>query len=645
MTIQPSDKEVHPNGESSASATPSTPALPQTAGLQTTNLQAPDSDSQDAGQTATTSTDLAKISSKIKSQKTSLQQAAAQHRTPKEAILPQTAASEATFPSPVLPKPVPPSAPSKVSLLETSLPAPLSSPLPPPLPSEPVELASGKTDPASAFSQNTRVAYRDTPSSAIAPFGQLTKKGASTRSQLPVPPSSAPGVVKRPKFKLPKFVKGAVWAALFGSTAFVAAGLGVIAVLTFPLPRQVSGETVAPPLADLWRSGFRYQVSRPVNILVMGLDEAHDVPGAQPGDLVGRTDTMLLARVDPEEKAVNVMSIPRDTRVEIPGYGIEKINQANFEGGAELAAQTVMHNFSDVDIDRYVRVSTGAFREIVDLVGGVEVLVPKAMQYEDKTQGLVIDLQPGLQNLSGEEAEQFARFRQDSYGDIGRVQRQQVLLKALRQRMMTPTVLPKLPQIVRVLQAHIDTNLSVEEMLALAGFGLNLDSKDLHMVMLPGRFSDPEEYSASYWLADPSASNDLMRTYFDAQPGELVASSNGINYYEPPSDWALSELKIAVQNATDDQYASSSMAEYLRDQGFYNVYVVRDWADVNRKTSVVAQRGDLGSARSLQSSLDIGQVVSDSTGDIDSDLTVRVGEDWLMQVDPTWQRLPYDGPR
>ena len=66
---------------------------------------------------------------------------------------------------------------------------------------------------------------------------------------------------------------------------------------------------------------------------------------------------------------------------------------------------------------------------------------------------------------------------------------------------------------------------------------------------------------------------------------------------------------------------------------------------MNRKTSVVAQRGDLGSARSLQSSLDIGQVVSDSTGDIDSDLTVRVGEDWLMQVDPTWQRLPYDGPR
>lgn len=444
---------------------------------------------------------------------------------------------------------------------------------------------------------------------------------------------------------LPKFVKGTVWAAIFGATALTTAGLGAIAILSFPLPKQVTGETVAPPITDLWRTGFRYQVSRPVNILVMGLDEARDVEGATPDDLVGRTDTMLLVRVDPEGEVVNVMSIPRDTRVEIPGYGIEKINQANFEGGAELAAQTVMHNFDNVKIDRFVRVSTNAFKEIVDLVGGVEVLVPKEMQYEDKTQGLVIDLKPGLQNLDGDEAEQFARFRQDSYGDIGRVQRQQILLKALRKRMTNPLVLAKLPQIVKVLQDHIDTNLSAEEMLALAGFGLKLDSKDIHMVMLPGEFSDPEEYGGSYWLADRSASSDLMTTYFDARPAELVADINGVNYYEPPSDWAVTGLSIAIQNATEDQYASFSMAEYLRDQGFYNVYIVRDWADVNRGTSVVAQRGDVGSARAVQSTLALGQVVSDSTGDIDSDITIRVGEDWLMEVDPTWERLPYDGPR
>ncbi|MEO0770052.1 MAG: LCP family protein [Cyanobacteria bacterium J06649_4] len=476
--------------------------------------------------------------------------------------------------------------------------------------------------------------------------------GSQTSITSKTPGSSALVPTQKPednpsasRWRLPALIKNTVLSVVFGATALTAAGLGAVAVLTFPLPSSLTGETVAPPLTNLLRNGFQYQVSRPVNILVMGLDEARDVEGAEPGDLVGRTDTMLLVRVDPEEGVVNVMSIPRDTRVEIPGYGMDKINQANFEGGAELAAQTVMHNFNNVEIDRYVRVSTLAFTEIVDSVGGVEVLVPKAMQYEDKTQGLVIDLEPGLQTLNGNEAEQFARFRQDSYGDIGRVQRQQILLKALRKRIANPAVLPKLPQIVRILQQRIDTNLSAEELLALAGFGLNLDSKDLHMVMLPGDFSDPKEYGASYWLADYSASSDIMRTYFNATSAEFVSDASGINYYEPPSDWAVNNLRIAIQNATDDQYASYSMAEYLREQGFSNVYVGRDWSDVNRKTSVVAQRGDVGSARSILSNIGIGQVVSDSTGDIESDITIRVGEDWLSKIDPDWQRLPYDGPR
>ena len=491
-------------------------------------------------------------------------------------------------------------------------------------------------------SKKTPIALSAKSADAKSKSGQTALK--SSTAIVPTQRSSAKRWAKR--WEVRKVLRSIFLSAAFGATAVAASGLGAIAVLTFPLPRQISGETVAPPLSDLWRTGFRYQVSRPVNVLIMGLDEARDVEGAGPDDLVGRTDTMLLVRVDPEEKVVNVMSIPRDTRVDIPGYGIEKINQANFEGGAELAAQTVTHNFDNVEIDRYVRVSTTAFKEIVDLVGGIEVLVPSVMEYEDKTQGLVIDLQPGLQTLNGDEAEQFARFRQDSYGDIGRVQRQQILLKALRQRMTNPTVLTKLPQIIRVLQQRIDTNLTVEELLALAGFGMDLDTEDLHMVMLPGRFSDPEEYRASYWLADTTASSDIMRTYFHTEPVELVADESfGVNYYEPPSDRAVSGLKIAIQNATEDSYASSSMADYLREQGFYNVYIVRNWSDVNRKTAVVAQRGDLGSANAIKDVLDLGQIVSDSTGDIDSDITIRVGEDWLKLVDPEWTRLPYDGPR
>jgi LCP family protein required for cell wall assembly len=276
----------------------------------------------------------------------------------------------------------------------------------------------------------------------------------------------------------------------------------------------LGGDTNRPAsLGDLWQAGFRYQVSRPVNILVMGID---DVPDALPNSdaiFAGRTDTLLLVRVDADAGTLNVMSIPRDTRVQIPGFGMDKINQANVLGGPELVAQTLGYNLGNIQIDRYVRINTTAFREMVDLVGGIEVNVPTRMEYTDRTQELYIDLYPGWQTLNGDQAEQFARFRQDS-GDIGRVQRQQMLLKALRERLTNPMVIPKLPQAIRVLQRYVDTNLTLEEMLAIANFGLEIESDQLQMVMLPGRFSTPAEFNASYWLPNWEASSTIMQNFF-----------------------------------------------------------------------------------------------------------------------------------
>ncbi|MEM8612868.1 MAG: LCP family protein, partial [Cyanobacteria bacterium P01_H01_bin.105] len=393
---------------------------------------------------------------------------------------------------------------------------------------------------------------------------------------------------KRRSF-LGKMLRVVAWTGIFGTTAVVSAAAGAAFILTVPLPKSLGKATANPPLSDLWQSGFRYQVSRPVTLLLMGLDEATDIDGATPTDLVGRTDTMLLVRVNPETDSINIMSIPRDTRVEIPGYGIDKINQANVEGGAELAAQTVSYNFNQIEIDRYVRVSTAAFREIVDLVGGVEVFVPKPMQYEDKTQGLVIDLDSGWQTLNGDEAEQFARFRQDNLGDIGRVQRQQILLKALRDRMINPKVITQLPQIVRILQSHIDTNLSTEEILALAGFGLQLEKEALNMVMLPGRFSSPTEYRASYWVADANGTNEVMQKFFDTEPDTALLAN------DTPRR-SISRLRIAVQNASRDPYLGQTVVDHLRNEGFRNVYLIQDWPDFHHQTAVIAQRGDLDGA-------------------------------------------------
>jgi LCP family protein required for cell wall assembly len=433
---------------------------------------------------------------------------------------------------------------------------------------------------------------------------------------------SAPHTRGQNPFK--RTLNALMWSGIFMGTAAVSAIVGATVALTVPLP-EFMGRTPAPSLniADLWKSGFRYQVTRPVNILVMGIDEVPGVSDNSPEIFSGRTDTLLLVRLDPQSGHVNVMSIPRDTRVQIPGYGMDKINQANVEGGPELVAQTVAYNMGNIEIDRYVRVHTGAFREMVDLVGGIEVYVPKRMEYTDQTQGLYIDLYPGWQTLDGDQAEQFARFRKDANADIGRVQRQQMLLKAFRERLTNPTVIPKLPQAIRVLQRYVDTNLTLEEMLALANFGLEIEPDDLHMVMLPGRFSGPSEYVASYWLPNWEASAQIFQDFFQAD-SVAVYADNDVRY--------ISDLRIAVQNASGEPNLGASVVRFLRDNDFNNVYLVADWPTEIRTTEVIAQRGDLQSANMVESILGTGQVVSDSTGDLNSDITIRIGEDWVDQT-------------
>jgi hypothetical protein len=235
---------------------------------------------------------------------------------------------------------------------------------------------------------------------------------------------------------------------------------------------------------------------------------------------------------------------------------------------------------------------------------------------------LHIDLEQGWQTLNGNQAEGFARFRADGNGDIGRVQRQQTLIRALRERLTSPSVLPHLPQAIELMQKYVDTNLSLEEMLALVSFGLNLDREDFHMVMLPGRFSMPDEYVASYWLLDEAGRDQVMENYFEMPMVGMMQDRQ-----------SLRQMRIAVQNASGEPEVGHRVATYLQAEGFDNVYVIEDWSDEQRQTQIIAQRGDLDSAQRLETVLGLGEVVAASTGDLDSDLTLRVGEDWLDRID------------
>lgn len=257
-----------------------------------------------------------------------------------------------------------------------------------------------------------------------------------------------------------------------------------------------------------------YQLTRPVNILILGIDRQLGINPDSPAVLQGRSDTILLIQFNPQTKKINLLSIPRDSQVTLAGIGITKINEANVVGGVALTKQVVSEVLNGVKIDGYVRVNTDAFRELVDLLDGVDLSINQPMVYQDKTQKLTINLAPGWQTLNGEQAQQFARFRHDGLGDIGRVKRQQILLKALLDRALSSNIIPEIPRLIRLLEKYVDTDLDFPEMMTLANFSIARAPADFHTVILPGTDNNDSDDIASYWLINQQESREIIDKYF-----------------------------------------------------------------------------------------------------------------------------------
>ena len=228
-------------------------------------------------------------------------------------------------------------------------------------------------------------------------------------------------------------------------------------------------------------------------ILVMGVDVREDD--------VGRSDTLMVATVDPHTDQATLLSIPRDTRVRIYGYGYDKINAAYAFGGEPLTEKTV-ENFLGIDIDHYVIVNVHSFVKIIDAIGGVDIYVPKRMYYEDPWDddgGLLIDLYPGQQHMDGKTAVTYVRYR-DEEGDIGRVKRQQQFMEACLDKVTSPEIITHIPEIIREVMYAVETDMSFRELLELAGTLKAAQSNGLVTDMVPGYPLYIDDIS--YWIPD-----------------------------------------------------------------------------------------------------------------------------------------------
>lgn len=258
---------------------------------------------------------------------------------------------------------------------------------------------------------------------------------------------------------------------------------------------------------------------KPVNVLVLGVD-------MREGD-IGRSDTIFVMSLNREDNIATMLSIPRDSYVPIPGYGWDKINHAYAYGKAKLTRRTV-ENLLDVEIDYLVEVDRKGVEKMIDAIGGVEIDVEKRMYYEDPWDddgGLVIDLQPGVQTLDGEEAVQYIRYR-DEEGDIGRAHRQQKFLAAAMDSVASPFTLIRLPRIVYACASGIETDMPMSEMVKLF----------------------PSVIVAAY--------NGMEKIFADGEPTYI----GGVSY------WALDmqNLRMKMANIVGDGYTRSSLREAAR---------------------------------------------------------------------------------
>jgi len=241
-----------------------------------------------------------------------------------------------------------------------------------------------------------------------------------------------------------------------------------------------------------------------INILFFGVDErSYDI---------GRSDTIIFISLNLKDKHVDLLSIPRDSRVIIPGRGYDKINHAYHYGGVDLAVKTV-EEFLGVPINYYAKMNFQQFEKLIDAIGGVEIEVEKPMYYTDRTDKFYVRLTPGKHHLNGKEALGYVRFRHDPLGDLGRIERQQKFLKALYNQLKSKITLTDLPKYINLVGSTIETNMSFYEALYLASRFWGIEEENIKMYTMPGVSENIN--GISYVIPDLKAIEDLKKSIFE----------------------------------------------------------------------------------------------------------------------------------
>lgn len=236
------------------------------------------------------------------------------------------------------------------------------------------------------------------------------------------------------------------------------------------------------------------------DILLLGVDVREESNGFK-----GLTDTIIIYHISSWGKKDSLISIPRDTRVQLEEHGWSKINAAYKFGGDEMIKQEI-YELAGIEIDRVMVINFNGFKEIIDILGGIEIVVEEPLH--DPLSGA--DFNPGTYTMSGEQALSFARCRATARADLDRIDKQQYLLNEIIRQKFNFSMIKKAPQVIKVLNNETISDFTIWDF-GSTGFVLLFSSKDINRITIPTKSAMIDDIS--YQIADEDEVKEFLSGY------------------------------------------------------------------------------------------------------------------------------------
>lgn len=368
-------------------------------------------------------------------------------------------------------------------------------------------------------------------------------------------------------------------------------------------------------------SAVKAKNNETVNILVLGMDIG-DTRNTQ-NTSARRTDTMMLLNYNPRTDYINIVSIPRDTLIEVEnahdGNGnyipYWKINAAYALGGEEEVIEQVQ-DLLDITVNYLVEVDYAAFRNLIDAIGGVEMTIDRDMYYDDDAQDLHINFKKGeTVLLDGQKAEEFFRWRKNNDGtgladgDLGRIKNQQKFISKLIEKCTDPSIITRVPDILKAIKENVVTNMSGTDMVK---YGLEMISNSgISMETLQGY--NERIYGQDFLVVDPTYNERLLESL---QITSEVDNSEVKNKYS-----------IMVLNGTRVNGLAGNLKIELENLGYSNISVGN--FDKTKESTILSNDKEL--KKMLSDDTGIKHLSKNKEDEYqDYDAVIIIGEDYLI---------------